>query len=513
VRNVSKRSNGHSNNGKGATSGSTTKIEPGMIKRYIQESLQAAGTPYASMYTLPPTSPYRSLTSLILIGANLVPLVGVVAFGWDLWALLVIYWIEAFSTVLLGVVKSLFAERGSPDVVGQIEPLHELREKRGGWCPQPGWPPVYPRNIPFGVSMLGTWTLAVIPPSALYWLSVDHTTVLSINLLLGIGALVIAHGSEFIVEYLGRQEYTDVSAREILRTPAQLTFAVMFLAMLGAAGGQEMGFTLLVGFVGAKTILAISNVSTGRFGTTVRRFVKRLGDDDLSRPQPELDLPAESVQARVTVNPRSVLLGSFSAIGLGFANRVGILVLFGFIAAVGAGHIVWITLALGMILIIAGVRVLSYYLRYGTIEYQRRGETLVAYDTLLEAPQWVVPIRSGAQFSIQNAIPDRIFGTGTLTISGVDTVPNDEAQFGPVTDLDQAIETLGLPVRREERPSRDTAVIAASIGLILCFGAVPVGLLFTSQVSQTEAFGILAAFGPFFLIPIGALLWAALSRI
>jgi hypothetical protein len=207
----------------------------------------------------------------------------------------------------------------------------------------------------------------------------------------------------------------------------------------------------------------------------------------------------------VTVSPKSVLLGSLSAVGLGFANRVGILVVFGFLVAVGTGHIVWIALGLGGILLIAAVRIVSYYLRYGTIEYQRRENTLVAYDTLLEAPQWVVPIRSGARFSIQNAIPDRIFGTGTLTVSGVDTAPSDEVQFGPVADLDRAIETLDLPVQRDERPSRDPGVIAASIGLVLCFAAVPVGLLFTSRISQTEAVGILTAFGPFFLIPIGAL--------
>jgi len=466
------------------------------------------------MHAGPSTPPSRSLASPVLIGANLVPLVGVVAWGWDLWALLVVYWIEAFSTVLLGVIKALFAERGSPDVVGQIEPLHELREKRGGWHPRPGWPPIYPRNIPFGLSMLGTWALSVIPPSALYWQSVDRPAVLSANFLLGIGALVFAHGAEFFVDYLGRQEYTDVSAREILRTPAQLTLIVMLLAMLGAAGGQEVGFTLLVGFVGAKTILAISQGTTGRLGTTIRRLTERLGDNDqLSRPQPELDLQTETVQARVNVSAKPVLLGGLSAVGLGFANRVGILVVFGLIAAVGVGNIVWIAVGLGVILLIVAVRLLSYYLRYGTIEYQRRDDMLVAYDTLLEAPQWVVPIRSGARFSIQNAIPDRIFGTGTLTISGVDTAASDEVQFGPVTDLDRAIEILELPVRSEERPARDSAVIAASIGLILFFAAIPIGLLFTSKVSQTEALGIIAVFGPFLLVPIGALLWAALSRI
>ncbi|WP_231727969.1 DUF6498-containing protein, partial [Haloferax profundi] len=103
-------------------------------------------------------------------GANLLPLVGVVALDWSLWSLLVVYWVEAFSTVVLAAVKVLFAERGSPGISGQIEPLHELREKRGGWRVQKSWPPVYPRNIPFALSMLGVWSVTVLPLSLLYWL-------------------------------------------------------------------------------------------------------------------------------------------------------------------------------------------------------------------------------------------------------------------------------------------------------------------------------------------------------
>jgi hypothetical protein len=132
---------------------------------------------------------------------------------------------------------------------------------------------------------------------------------------------------------------------------------------------------------------------------------------------------------------------------------------------------------------------------------------------VLDAPQWSVPIYSRAQFEIENAIPDRLFDTGTLRISNVEATPTDTVQFGPVADLDQAIETLGLPVKHEGRPDQDPAVVGAALVLALFFLGVPVLLLGSSEVSGAEAAVILVLLAPFFLILIGVLLYAMLARI
>jgi len=49
--------------------------------------------------------------------------------------------------------------------------------------------------------------------------------------------------------------------------------------------------------------------------------------------------------------------------------------------------------------------------------------------------------------------------------------------------------------------------------LAACFGLVPLALILSSSVSGTEAAGILLAFGPFLLLPIGLMAFAALSRV
>ena len=466
------------------------------------------------MRGVPSTVPHQSVTDLIIILANILPLLGVFIGGWNVWTLLLLYWIEAFITVLLGALKSLFATQGSPDVVGQREPLHELRHKRGGWCPFSALPPIYPRNVPFALSILGVWGSTILPITALLWATIETPIALSWEVGASVGALLIAQATEFSVDYLGAAKYDDVSAREILQRPTQLTMAVLGLGLIGLTASQQTGVAVLGGFVVVKTALSVSWESTGPIARTLQTAFDRLSHDrELSRPQPEPDLPGEAVQSRVTVDPKAVLLGSTSTILLTAVNRGVALLLIGVVAAFVTGHLVWGSVGLGVLSCVFVVRVGSYYLRYGTIEYQRRGDTLVAYDTVLDAPQWSVPIYSRAQFEIENAIPDRLFDTGTLRISNVEATPTDTVQFGPVADLDQAIETLGLPVKHEGRPDQDPAVVGAALVLALFFLGVPVLLLGSSEVSGAEAAVILVLLAPFFLILIGVLLYAMLARI
>jgi hypothetical protein len=178
--------------------------------------------------------------AVVLLCANLLPLVGVLGLGWSLWSLLVVYWVEAFSTVVIAAVKTLFAERGSPGISSRIEPLHELREKRGGWKIRKTWPPIYPRNIPFALSVLGVWSVTVLPLSILYWLAADPPTVLSLDFVLGLGALVVAQMVDFVFEYIATEEYTEVSAQEIMRTPAQLTVLVLSLGVFAAVAVRRV---------------------------------------------------------------------------------------------------------------------------------------------------------------------------------------------------------------------------------------------------------------------------------
>lgn len=447
-----------------------------------------------------------------VVAANLLPLVGVTAWGWNLGTLLVLYWLEAAATVGLAALKSLFAERGSTELTSRVEPLHELRAKRGGWRIRPEWPPVYPRNVPFALSVLGSWSLTVLPVSVLYWASADLSVPSSPGLWLSVAALVFGHAAAFVTDYVRAGRYRDVSAQELVGPPTLLVAVVAFLGLLSAGGGAATGFAVLVVVVLGKTVASAARFYTDRLGGSWHPLDGVLPGPEASRPPPEIDLPDDPVSARVGVDARAVLAGSVVAIGYGFVTRVGYLSLGAFAFSLLTGDAGVVALAAVPVLAIAAARVLSYFLRYGTIEYQRRGDALVAYDAVLGEPQWVAAVHR-TEFSVRNAVVGRLLGTGTLELSGVDAVDHGPVRFGPVSDVDAAVAALELPVSRTDRPDRDPAVVVAGIALAAVFLAVPAALALSSRVDARTAVGLLVAFGPLFLLPIGLLVWAGLSRL
>ena len=468
--------------------------------------------PTGHLDSLPVPLPVTAAIGLVVVVCvNLLPLVGVVAWGWNLTSLLVLYWMEALATVVMAAVKALFAERGSPGISGSVEPLHELREKRGGWRPRPEWPPIYPRNIPFALSVVGVWSVTALPLTLLYWGTNSPDISLSLNLVMGIGALLIAQGRDFITEYVGDEEYATASAQELLRTPTQLGVVVLSVGLL-ATDSREGGAVLLVGVVVAKAAISAYRFYADHVGEPILRLGERFAAD-VSEPPPELELPDAPVRGRVEVDARSVLLGSIWAVAFGFATRFGMgsVVVTGF--AVLAQRPLWIAVGLTAILAVIAGRVCSFYLRYGTIEYQRRGDDLMAYDTLLDSPQWIVPVDSATEFSVKNAIVDRLRGTDTLTVANVASADGRDVQLGPVRDASEAVETLDLPVEETARPARDPSVIVAALLLLLAFLAVPAGLILAPQVETSTAVSIVAVLGPLCALPVGALLWAALARL
>ncbi|WP_279387017.1 DUF6498-containing protein [Natrarchaeobius halalkaliphilus] len=93
-----------------------------------------------------------------ILFANLVPLVGVLAYGWEPSTLVVIYALEVLLAFPLAATKALFA--GRPPRVEDLEKDSgnlgvlsvgntDLVRKRGSITLVSWLPPVYPRNLPF----------------------------------------------------------------------------------------------------------------------------------------------------------------------------------------------------------------------------------------------------------------------------------------------------------------------------------------------------------------------------
>jgi len=451
----------------------------------------------------------RSITATaVTVVGNLLPLWGVWFGDLAVGSLLVIYWIEGVATVLFATVKALLARQGSPDITS-IEPLSELREKRGGVSLRPGWPPVYPRNVPFALSVLGLWTATVVPVTAAYWFVVAPPVRLTPVLALGVAGLLVAQSREFLFDFLADSEYTDASAREILLEPTQIALLMAILGFVGVANERLGGPLVLSALVLVKTGATLYRLFAAHPALPLPdRLAGRFTDQELAEPAPEIDSPTGEPRSTIAVASSPVLLAALPTVAVGFLHR-GVLAVFALLGlATLVGGPVWLVPCLAVVLGIAAARIGSYYLRYGTIEYRRYEACLVAHDTLLDAPQWVVPV-GGATFSVRNAATDRLLGTGTLDIQRLGS--NDgSVQLGPVPDLDAAVETLDLPVVETDRPERDTAVTVAALSLALSLLVVPAGLAVSPAISGVELTGLAVVVGPLFMIPVGILVWVAL---
>jgi hypothetical protein len=457
------------------------------------------------------------LAGPVVVLANLLPLVGVAAWGWPLATLLTLYWVEAMTTALVAAAKTLFAERASTAVSTRMQPLAELRAKRGGLRLRSGWPPVYVRNVPFALGVLSvSFTILVVYGGWLALsLDVQPLAALTRGAWLSVVGLAVSRLVEFRTEYLAGGEYADVSARMLAATPARHLLGLIVLAPLAAAGGPGAGGVfLLVAIVVAKTVadgygfaVEHTRLSPGRVGQWI------LGPRDTSEPLPAVDAPDAAPDGWVRTDTGAVLLSGVTPVLAGLASRVGYVAVLTFVFGLLVLGPVVVAVAGGVLALVVGAKLASHYLLYGTVEYQRCGQSVVAYDTLLDEPQWVAAVNFGVDASIRNRVSDRVLGTATVRLDGVDTEQGDRVQLGPVADVNEAVDVLELPRFDTDRPAADRTVVGVAFALAVVFLAVPVGLFAAPGVDEGTAIAVTVMLGPFFALVVGLLLLSGLKRI
>lgn len=197
---------------------------------------------------------------LALVGANLLPLAGVLFGGWTVWEVLVVYWIESGIVGLFSVPRILLASGSSDDsglsltingrpvdVSGPENPVDGLR--------------VYPENVPIA----GFFCLHY----GIFWV-VHGVFVLSFPLFatggvgglggllgtlsavaLAVVGLVVSHGVSLVTNYVGREEYRHTSAGERMSAPYGRVVAlhVTIIAggfLVGSLGNPLPALVLLV---------------------------------------------------------------------------------------------------------------------------------------------------------------------------------------------------------------------------------------------------------------------------
>ena len=200
--------------------------------------VQAAGEHYTGSRRL------ASLVALVLV--NLIPLIGVLLFDWDVAALMILYWSENLVLGFFTLVKMLM-----------VAPLGGLFSSAfflihyGGFCgfhgmfimltlvddefkvfPEEAWPAflVFPQIL-FNVVMA---VLAYAPPA---WM-------------VAFGALFISHGVSFLVNFVYGPERETASVKELMGAPygriVILHVAIIAGGFAVVALGQPLGMLLVL---------------------------------------------------------------------------------------------------------------------------------------------------------------------------------------------------------------------------------------------------------------------------
>ncbi len=203
---------------------------------------------------------YRS-SGVTLIMANLLPLIGIWFWGWDIFPLLCLYWAE---TVIIGGITILKIITWSPDretlakgrspFRGSKTQEQVLQDLRNLAIVNHG---IKILIVPFfalffgftcflhGICLFGLFGEIVFDGKELNWRLV-RDRLLQVDMLLEISALALSHSFSFFVNYLGRNEFRRTFMFPLMIEPYRRFVILHLLITLSAFATATLGSPAIV---------------------------------------------------------------------------------------------------------------------------------------------------------------------------------------------------------------------------------------------------------------------------
>jgi hypothetical protein len=190
---------------------------------------------------------------LALLLANLLPLFGVIWFGWDVGSIVVLYWVENLIVGGYTILKMLVAGGIGALPLAAFFCLHY-----GGFCAIHGMFVLELTQFA-GAEQLGTatasWPGPLVIIQKFILLAQRILAAAPEQFLWACLALLISHGASFLLLFIAQGEYRDTTARELMTLPyrriALLHIAVIAGGFLVKQLGSPLG--LLLALVALKT--------------------------------------------------------------------------------------------------------------------------------------------------------------------------------------------------------------------------------------------------------------------
>ena len=182
---------------------------------------------------------------ILLVLANLLPMVGVLWWGWSVFSVMFLYWLENIIVGLLNIPRILFASAGGDNGAQSI--LKRL-----------GTAAFFSVHYGLFTFVHGAFVFSMFaegqyeePTPALVWQLVNEQ-----HLYWAVLALFISHLASLILNYLLAGEYTQVTVREMMRKP----YGRIVVLQLGIIFGGFLLDTMSAPLAGLIVLLLIKTV-------------------------------------------------------------------------------------------------------------------------------------------------------------------------------------------------------------------------------------------------------------
>ena len=382
----------------------------------------------------------RELSAVVI--PNVIPLIGVGVLGWNISALVVLYWLELAVIFGFAVLRALFAGRRSEfESDGLI--IGALSNRRASLSVPRTDVAVHLSSIPVAV--------IAVPLLAALWLAVGAFTVGVVGadrlgdatfgiITLALFGILFAEAAQTAGGYLYRGAYKDHSAQTAIRGPfirgVFLLVGGLLTVMIAATGSDSIGgdtplSEVDAALVGTPVLIGIVLVKlsfdlAGVYRDTLTAFDESTAISFGWAYEP----PAEkSIDTTLTGEPRSIRPDRRGRLLGGIVNLIR------YAELMKLGGVIWLVSILfaiasvwriAAVLTIAGVVIplllatVDYWLRYGAVEYRTDGDAIVAFDHLFDQPLWRIEPWDETALRIKRDRLDTYLDTYTIVLTRLD---------------------------------------------------------------------------------------------
>jgi hypothetical protein len=175
-------------------------------------------------------APEKPISVWVLLAANLVPLAGVLFWGWDVFALLLLFWMENVVIGVLNVLKMLLADPADAAL----------------WAAKLFMAPFFCFHYGMFTAIHGTFVFALFGgkkygTSGINVIEPALRAAGELGLWLPLGVLVASHAFSFLWNYLARGEFRRARLAELMAKPYGRVVVLHLTILFGGFGAMLLG--------------------------------------------------------------------------------------------------------------------------------------------------------------------------------------------------------------------------------------------------------------------------------